>query len=471
MATIKLKNVNLVVDTPQTFLTSDTAASSSTLTVKNISGFAINQVLIIGDLGNQGTEIIKTHASTAPTGSTITLASATVFPHSSSTVIRVLQYDEAEFSTATTIAGAKTVLTTTNIWADNDSTNYIDNSGATGYYFGRFYNSITSTFSSYSSPIPVAGYGVLSARAVIDSALKGINKKTSEVLSDSFAFGELDNFQTEVLRELKRWSFMQKFNSIIGQATTGSWKIAVPTDLDDQNTNKSVYNLRLGTNARLDWVDKEKFDELLGDMAFTTIASTLNVGDATMTLTNSGDFEASGTVTIGAYTYSYTANNTQTGVLTLSVVVPTGQGQSVGADVFLNPQSGLPNYWTTFGGYIYWLPITASEYNGNNMYLDYYIAQTRITSDSQNLIVPDPTAAIYYLQSKFIKALNNGQTTPDSQEYDAKYVDRVKKMKQKEVLGKTFKLRPRINNYSTQSRFDNNDSRITRTGNFTNTGF
>ena len=68
-------NTNLTLQSIQTVLTADMASGSATLTVKNITGFAINQILVIGNFGNEGAEVIKTHASTAPTGSTITLRS------------------------------------------------------------------------------------------------------------------------------------------------------------------------------------------------------------------------------------------------------------------------------------------------------------------------------------------------------------------------------------------------------------
>ena len=455
----------------KTFLTSDTASGSGTLTVKNIVGFAINQYLLIGEPGMQGSEIIKTNASTAPTGSTITLASNTILPHGASTFVYVLKFDQVEFSSAATIGGSKTVIqAATNILADQMYTEYNDLTATALFYFARFKESIGGTFSPYSDAAPAAGYGILSARAIIDAALGEINKTTSEVLSDTFAFTQLDMYQSEVIRELKRWSFMQKFNSIIGQVTTGSWKVAVPVDLDDQNTNKSVYNIRVGTEGRLTWVDKEKFDELLDDMAFTTLASIANVGDSTLTLTNSGDFGTSGTATIGAYTYPYTANNTTTGVLTLTSVIPASQNQAAGADVFLNPNSGLPNYWTTFGGYIYYLPITDATYNGFNLYLDYYSSQVRITGDNSTLVVPDPTAAINYLCWKFLKKLNNGEDTDASKAYQLSYMNRVVKMKNKEVLGKTFKMRPRYNNFAVQSEFDNGDGKVIRDGAFPDTG-
>lgn len=60
------------------YLTTDVASGSSTLTIDNINGFAINKVLLLGNFGEPTAEIIKTHASTAPTGTTVTLLSKTV---------------------------------------------------------------------------------------------------------------------------------------------------------------------------------------------------------------------------------------------------------------------------------------------------------------------------------------------------------------------------------------------------------
>lgn len=460
------------IDPIKTFLTSDTASASATLTVKNVTGFAINQILLIGEPGAQGSEIIKTHASTVPSQPTITLAANTVLAHAASTSVYVLKFDQVEFSSATTVTGSKSVISAaSNILADQLYTEYNDTAATAGFYFARFKETIGNTFSSYSDAAPVAGYGLFSARSIIEGALSEINKKTSEVLSDQFAFQQLDNFQSDVLKELKRWSFMESFNQIIGQAATGSWKVAAPATLDDQNTNKSIYNLRLGKNSRLTWVDKEKFDELIGDMAFTTLASILNVSDATMTLTNSSDFGTSGTVTIGANTYPYTANNVTTGVLTLTAVVPAGQNAASGADVFLNPSSGLPNYWTIWGdGNIYYFPLNAAAYSGQNLYMDFYTAQVSITSDATNIVVPDRLAAIQYLCWKFLVKLANGDLTDGAKAYRDQYTARREKLKQKETLGRTFKMKTRVQNFAIQTQISN-DSKETRAGNFKNTGF
>lgn len=477
MAVITLSNQNLVIATPQTFLPSDTAAGVTTLTVANTSGFENGQVIIIGVLGNEKSEIAQLNSVVDNT--TITLNSGTSFPHSASSVINVVQYDYAEFSTAVTTDGSKTTLATIPVWADNLSTNYIDNTVSSGYYFGRFYNSISGTFSSYSSPIPVEGYGIYSARAIIDGALGEINKQTSEVLTDQFAFQMLDAFQTDVLKELKRWSFMQQFDANVGKFRVGEWRIAMPSDINDPDTNKSIYNIRVGTNGRLAWVDKAKWDDLIFNLAYTTLAADVNLGDTTMTLTDSSDFNfpnadntnAGGTVVIGANTYTYTDNDPSTGILTLDSAITSANTATAGQDVFQNANQGLPEYFTVFGGYFYYWPITSLEYDQRNAWMDYYLQQSRILTDSDTIIVPDPLAASYFLQWKFLKKMNNGNEDVSSTAAQNNYIARREKLKSKEVLNRNFKLHARFQNFAIQEGSDSGDPRFIRDGNFPNTGF
>ncbi len=340
--------------------------------------------------------------------------------------------------------------------------------------------SITSvtSYSPYSDDVPYEGYTIRSARSIIDAALGEINKQESTTLTDEFAFQQLDNVQTEVIQDLKRWSFMQKFDEIIGNAPTGSWKVALPEDIGDDNTNKSVYQLRLGTQQRLVWVSKEKFDEFLVSVAYTTLKNPAAINDTTLTLTDSSDFnslatmsDGSGMVTIGANTYAYSANDTATGILTLVDAITADTVAAAGADVFQGATQGLPNYWTTYGGNIYTWPITASTYNGFNWYMDYYSKQLKITSDSDIVVIPDPMVAVYYLCWKFLKKLANGADSPDSQAYQAQYMDRKKTMKNKEVMNRTFKLRPKIQNFAVQTAFSESTPRWIRDANFPNTGF
>ena len=459
MSFVNIKNIDLLLDEPQSFISSDTASGVTTLNVKNITGFTVNQLLIIGYLGNQGSEIVKTHASTAPTAGVITLASATLYPHSASTTITAVMYDQVEVSNSSTAGGSKSVLGTVNVSVNSDTTNYNDTTNATGYYFARFKNSIDSSFSGYSDPIPYSGYTQLSPRSIIDAALGMINKKSSDVLSDTFFFTEIDNCQMEVVREMKRWSFMQKFEQDIGQLSTGQWKIALPTDCDDQNTNKSIYNFKIGTGSNITWIDKEKWNDITQGIAHTTLANSISLNDITITLTDSSNLQDTGTIQIGANTYSYTANNRTTNVLTIPASTTTN---TAGNDVFQGATTGTPSYWTTFGGYVYFYPILSATLNNRDAYMDYYTALQRTYTDTQPIILPDPTVVQYYLAWKAMLKINSGEPTLGASAMRTEYIDRRDRMKKKESMNRTFQLKPLQNRF----RMNSDDPESVRVGNF-----
>lgn len=437
---IRVPIYDLLVDpVAETFVISDTASASGTLTVKNIAGFAVNQILFIGEVGSESSEIIKTHATTVPTGTTITLASNTVSNHSAGTRVRVMAFDQVEISSAPTTTGVKTVLVTPAINSGSIETRYNDTVTTTGYYFARFKNSITSVFSEYSDPAPLTGYTVMSARSVIDNALSMINKSIGDVLTDEFFFSQINNCQMETLREFKRWSFMQSFNMIIGQTSTGGWKVALPADCDDQNTTKSIYKIRIGKELQLIWIDKEDWNDLVGDIAATTLKIAISVGDVVISLTSSNDFTDQGTVSIGANQYVYSANNRTLDQLTIAA---SGTTNAVGDDVFQNSFTGNPAYFTTYGGWIYFWPIVNSVYNERNIYLDYYKSLIPITSDADQIVLPDPTIVQYYLAWKALLKLNNGETNAASEGMFSQYLLRREKCKMKESLNREFYLLP-----------------------------
>lgn len=480
---IQIQNSDAALTTYQTFLSNDTALGATTLIAENVDGLDANQpvsnFLILGQVGTGSAEVVEISSYSGVT--TIHLSSGTAYPHSASTPITALPYNQVEISWAPTISGVKVILAVVDLQFQDLNTLYADypNGETTGFYFARFYNNDLDTFSSYSDPAPILGYTIYSARSIIDSALGELNKQTSDVLSDQFAFQMLDSFQTDVLKELKRWSFMQKFDYIMGQFHVGQWKIAMPSDIEDPNTNQSVYNIRVGSNGRLTWIDKAKWDDFIFNLAYSTLSVDLLMGATTMTLEDSGDFnhltddntDGSGTVIIGNNTYTYSANDTATGILTLSTVITSANTATAGQDVFQNANLGLPTYYTIFGGYAYTWPITSDQYDGVNAFMDYYTAQIRIQHDSDQIVVPDAVAASLYLQWKFLKKLNNGDEDAGSLAVMQQYLARREKLKTKKVLNRTFKFNPRFQNFAIQEQSNSGDPRFIRDGEFPNTGF
>lgn len=446
----------------KTFITTDSVAGLSVLTVKDIQNLRINQLLFVGQEGNQGSEIVKTHTSTVPSGSTVTLAATTKYPHTASTGVVLVPYDQLEFSYAVTNGGSKTTLITTNISAGLMETPYLVSTYTTGFFFARWKDSIGSVFSSYSDATPVAGYTKLMARSVIDSALADINKdgtNRTDVLSDSYAFQQINNCQTEVLREMKRWSFMQSFSQIVTNALVGAVRAPLPADCDDQNTNTSIWNFRIGTNPNMVWVDKAKYDELTYNMAQTTAASTAAVGATSVVLTDSSDLDDTGSFYHrgNASSVAYTANNRATGTLTVSALTTA---VVAGVEVYQNPSLGNPQYWTAFGGYAYHWPLVGSTVRNRNYLMDYYKAQTTITTDTDTIVLPDPTIIQYYLEWKFLKKLNNGVENEGSLSAKINYENRKNLLKIKDNPNRLFRMKPRLNKFNMRSPGSNSQENM-----------
>ena len=171
MRTIFANNQELIRDKKSAYLSDDIASGVSSFNIDNIAGFAVNQILMIVEPGNESAEIVKTHAATAPANGVVTLASATKFAHPQGTRVYIIDWDQVEFSWgAGTIPSV--VLSTTDIQSDQEFTQYTDNTYSSGNYFIRFKNTITTTFSSYSDPIPWGGFAENSVGAIIEYAYR-----------------------------------------------------------------------------------------------------------------------------------------------------------------------------------------------------------------------------------------------------------------------------------------------------------
>lgn len=436
---VRIPMYPLLIDAIKTFFAQDVTSNSSTITVQNDTGIEDGDYLLLGEPGNQNSEIVQVNG--APAANVITLDANTVYAHTASISIYVLKFNQVEISIAPTTTGVKVVLATLDLVANSETTDYNDTVSTSGYYFARYKNVEDTTFSSYSDPAPYDGYTILSARSIIDKALNAINKNPgNETLTDEFAFQEIDNCQTECLREYKRWSFMQEFNSIIGLTTENQLRVALPADVDDDKTTKSIWHFRISRYPDMLWIDKEEWDALMQTIGYSQLENAIAVNDATITLVSSGDFPDSGTVKIGANEYPYTANNKSTGVLTLTDVSTTTN--SAGEDVTIYGSPGLPQMYTVWGGYIYFFPQISAEFVDFNMYLDYYKKQTMIQHDSDEIVLPDPTVVQYYLEWKFLKKLNNGEETEGSKAARDNYIARREKMKQKEWFNRKFIWKP-----------------------------
>jgi len=409
MKTIYAENKGLTRGKKFTYLSADVSAAGTTLTVQSIVGFAINKVICIGEIGQEKTEIIKTHASTAPTGSTITLASALTFDHPQDTKVYIIDWDQAEFSNATTATGTKTVMTTIALQPDHDETQYDDTTYESGYYFYRLKNTILTIYSTYSDPLPYDDYDDNTVMAIKQRALESINEDIGGVITHNFLDKCLWQARREYHNSPGKRPFRRAYNYDLGNVTTGMYRIAVPTDLQDQNTAKNIFGLRIGTEENMKYYTKKEWDRDYQGVGHTTVDTAITAGDTSIVLTDTRDFDESGSVTIGSQTITYTGNTESTG--TLTGVPASGDGAvtsniDADTDVWQDASFGLPQYYTVWGGYIYFERPVSSDYVDQNIWIDYYQTLLEKDSDADVLDEPDYDMYVSYLSWRIKKKKN-----------------------------------------------------------------
>lgn len=423
-----------------TYLTAEGTSAATTLTVKNILGLAINQILLIEDIGGENAEIVLTHASSAPTGTTVTLASALVKTHPVNSRVRVILFNQIELKRGTTnvaaSASALTVATTTNTNPPSSlgsglvavdptlriqAVNTVEHTS--GFYFARYYDSIHTAFSAYTDALAYGGWAKGTVGAMVDKSLRDNKLTLSDALTRQDCYDWITECLTEIDGKQLRWSEHYSFNTIIGQITSGVALLAMPTDAYDTESNKSILpnGLRLGDDSALDYLDPEEFDEKLGEQLSTTNRTQTSIGATSITLTNSYDFAASGSVVFWVsgvrYTATYTGvtrSDSAGGTGALTGVPATGTGSvsviiPAGTYIYQNPKEGTPLYFTVRNSNIEITPIPDSTNNNVNAYLDYAKVVTAVDSDGDTIDFRRYDIVEPYLSFRLkMKAYNNG---------------------------------------------------------------
>ena len=444
-----------------TILGAAVAAGASTITVANINKFAVNKILLIGEPGEEKSEIIKTHASSAPSGTTVTLASNTVYAHPAGTSVYIIEYDQVELSHATTVGGSKTNLTTTlgsgliALEADELNQVYRETEFTTGYYYARFKNSIGGTFGDYTDAVAATGFPTNTIGYIIDKSLRDIGVELDNDFPITWFFEEANDCIKNIQGKLKRMAKYQSLNTSIGQTSGGMYNLVMPSDIYDTMTNRSLIALRIGDGSKLRYMDPIDFEELIVGRRQTTVATEASANATSLVLTDTDDLPSSGSIDVWVSNVKYTITYTgiTRGSATLTGIPASGTGSisvtlPVGSNVYQGANYGAPTVFTVRNGYIEFECVISESYIYKNIYADYWTVATEVNSETDEIDADRYDMVLHWMLWKLrCKAKNEGKLDLTDGDY-LLYKESLNDFIRTTNSSVRYPMRPKINGIS-----------------------
>lgn len=396
-------------------LTADVAAAASSITVNNYTEFADNDYLLIGNWGDPTAEI--TQINDASVDATITTGTLK-YAHYVDTPITKIPYNQVKFYRATTLTGDKTILgSAVNIDAHNKFTTYHDITNSTGYGFFIFYNAETTGASEYSDGVSYEENSYNSIEKIIDDACSMAGVEIGDKHASEIELLRDANEAQELICKKQDWIFelVKNDTSIATTENENTYALSSLTyAMKYPNTMQGILNVRFGSD-RLDYIDIDEMDEKFEDVHRTTLSSTASVAATSITLTDSYEFDESGSVYLGANgAVAYTANAESTGVLSGISSSAIDTEVASGASVWQGVSPGVPEYYSIFEGNIILDKPVETDEVGKKLKFRYLKKLTRFTAFSDTTEIPFHKALSYYIAYKIEKRRKNRQEMADN---------------------------------------------------------
>jgi len=445
----------------KTFLDTDSLAGATSFSANGVN-FSANQYVVVGQVGDNRTEILQINGT--PTSTTINLISPATFAHNRGDTIRFIPYNEIEAQYSTD-GVTYNVITPVVIRSDATETYMQRASDLSTYsYKFRFLNSTTTLYSAYSVIVQATGYADNTIWAVKNRALQQLGEKIDNLITDQFLNDSIQEARRSVDYNpaVFRWSFRTKFNIIFAQLLAGQYQFTLPSDLRDRNSPKNLLSVRYGSQNRpCVYQDRRQFNQNYLNIVHTTVAVTAASGASSIVLTSTHDLDPTGTgtgggaVTLGGqvlgqgtFVIAYTGNNKSTNTLTGVTGIPSS-GAAAGTDVWQRGiySGGVPTAYTVDNGTLSFdLPIN-TIWDGQDVKGDYYSIIPPISSDSQTFDEPFFDLYVPYLKYKIKSLKANGKINRDGDTDWKDWEEGVAKLIAQEFPGQKVNFVPDVEGF------------------------
>lgn len=378
---------------PATYLTDAPSATDTSLTVKDNTGFAQNDYVLLRDIGSQQAEIKRITAAVTR-GTALTVAALT-FPHGRTTKVTLMRYDQVEIYGSSSASDASPTLIGSAVPIDvRRGYTEIEATTTYAYYYARFKDSNAGTYSSYSDSVVSTGLSAQARGEIKAEFLSIYNEEKDELVSDEWLDRAINRWQRELMKRRKQWSVLRADTRL--DTVQDQQGYDLPDDIAEDDSDDPIVSVKFKDQLRLSYADFETFQQLTFDHIGTTLSAALGDSDVTMSLTDSSDFAADGSVFIQGDEIDYTGNTESTGTLTGVTNIVSG-GHSSGDEVWQTRTTGVPQKYTIDNGKLRLYPMPGSSEANSNVYLTYWKKFPDLADDADETLFLYPENCYLYL--------------------------------------------------------------------------
>lgn len=238
----------------KSYLSNPYSAAVTAIGVKNNNRFAANDRIMIGEMGQEKTEIV-TVSSVNANGNDMVIG-ATLFSHSADDPIYKLPFDQVKYYRSTTTStGTYTVISTQALDVDNAelTTSYDDTAGTAAYFYKfTFYNSISAVESAFSDVIGGSGWRREQVGNIIDEILQEVSDNNEQHVTRQELLGYFNDVNDDLQVSVSRpYEFLHTRTTLTRTAARNY--IDFPTDANGKQTmwmfDRMDYNFTDGTTT------------------------------------------------------------------------------------------------------------------------------------------------------------------------------------------------------------------------------
>lgn len=405
----------------RTYLTAAIAAGGTTATVKDNSGWADNEWFLLGYPGEPQTEEDDINQASITRGTSLTVTNTLKFAHGIDTPMTRVFERKIRVKGASTLTGAQVEVTGSpfTIQWDKPFTECKVTGTQYAYYFAEFSDGAGSpVYGTQSDGVARTGLGSTTVEEITQNALDLTDEEINDngKINRKFLLKEFNNWQDDVAAR-RNWS-----HEIVDEETLTTTTLVhkyalsgLTSTLKAPNSNKSIISCRFADEPlhKMDWLE---YLDCMWGVANTTVSTAITAADTSCVLTDTYEFNETGSILVGSDTANYTANTESTGTLTGIPASGTGSfasSHAAGAQVWQGISAGKPAKFVIYNDYIYLnRPISSTE-AGKKLKLAFYKKISRVTEFSDTTDIPFYHLAQYYLaarieykKSNFEKAQN-----------------------------------------------------------------